>query len=88
MIVAATFFYMHCSLLHDCDFDLYIYFLAILSDFYSGACVEGIGRSCHDYFYKFVARRARFASALQAPSKVGGIVGYASSSLLQLYQKF
>lgn len=31
MIVAAILFNMHCSLLHDCDFDLYVYFLAILS---------------------------------------------------------
>ncbi|XP_061171072.1 midasin-like [Saccostrea echinata] len=32
-----------------------------------------IGQSCHDYYYKCVARRAKFATALQTPSKELGV---------------
>uniref|UniRef100_A0A8W8MR76 Midasin n=1 Tax=Magallana gigas TaxID=29159 RepID=A0A8W8MR76_MAGGI len=32
-----------------------------------------IGKSCHDYYYKCVARKAKFASALQSPSKELGV---------------
>ncbi|XP_062617960.1 midasin-like, partial [Saccostrea cucullata] len=32
-----------------------------------------IGQSCHDYYYKCVARRAKLATALQTPSKELGV---------------
>lgn len=55
----------HVSLVNETDFEIFLW-----SPCFSRDSMVDIGKSCHDYYYKCVARKAKFASALQSPSKV------------------